>query len=34
LCDAPGNLLKFVLMPGQRHDSKGAQELIRNWFRL
>ena len=24
------NLLKFVLMPGQRHDSKGAQELIRN----
>ena len=30
LCDALGNLLKFALMPGQRHDSKGVEELIRN----
>ena len=30
LCDAPGNLLKSALMPGQRHGGKGAQELIRN----
>jgi len=28
LCDALGNLVRFVLMPGQRHDSKGVQELI------
>ena len=25
-----GNLLKFALMPGQRHDSKGVEEMIRN----
>ena len=30
LCDAPGNLVKFALMPGQRHDSKGVEEMIRN----
>jgi len=30
LCDALGNLLKFTLMPGQRHDSKGVEEMIRN----
>ena len=30
LCDALGNLLKFALMPGQRHDSKGVEEMIRN----
>ena len=30
LCDALGNLVKFALMPGQRHDSKGVEELIRN----
>ena len=29
-CDTPGNLVRFVLMPGQRHDSKGVEELIRN----
>ncbi|RRD55897.1 IS5 family transposase, partial [Comamonadaceae bacterium OH2545_COT-014] len=28
LCDALGNLVKFVLMPGQRHDSRGVRELI------
>ena len=30
LCDAQGNLLEFALMPGQRHDSKGVEEMIRN----
>ena len=30
LCDALGHLVKFALMPGQRHDSKGVEELIRN----
>ena len=30
LCDALGYLVKFALMPGQRHDSKGVEELIRN----
>ncbi|WP_146006847.1 hypothetical protein [Ottowia massiliensis] len=29
-CDTPGNLVKFVLMPGHQHDSKGVEELIRN----
>ena len=33
LCDALGNLLKFALMPGQRHDSKGVEEMIRNRLR-
>ncbi|WP_206407744.1 IS5 family transposase [Pseudomonas oleovorans] len=28
LTDALGNLVKFVLMPGQRHDTKGVRELI------
>ncbi|MBO0942257.1 IS5 family transposase [Acidovorax temperans] len=28
LTDALGNLVKFVLMPGQRHDTKGVKELI------
>ena len=28
LTDAPGNLVKFVLMPGQHHDTKGVKELI------
>lgn len=28
LTDALGNLVKFILMPGQRHDIKGVQELI------
>ncbi len=28
LTDALGNLLKFVLMPGQHHDTKGVKELI------
>nr|WP_311464744.1 transposase [uncultured Ottowia sp.] len=30
LCDALGHLVKSALMPGQRHDGKGVQELIRN----
>jgi len=25
LTDALGNLVKFVLMPGQRHDTKGSK---------
>jgi len=29
LVDAPGNLLRFVLLPGQRHDSVGVAPLIR-----
>ena len=28
LTDALGNLVKFVLMPGQHHDTKGVRELI------
>ena len=28
LTDALGNLVKFVLMPGQHHDTKGVKELI------
>ena len=28
LTDALGNLVKFVLMPRQRHDTKGVRELI------
>ena len=28
LTDALGNLVKFVLMPGQRQDTKGVRELI------
>jgi len=28
LVDALGNLVRFVLLPGQRHDSVGAQPLI------
>ena len=28
LTDALGNLVTFVLMPGQRHDTKGVKELI------
>lgn len=28
LTEALGNLVKFVLMPGQRHDTKGVKELI------
>ena len=30
LCDALGNLFKFVLMPSQQHDSKGVPKLIQN----
>lgn len=26
--DALGNLVKFVLLPGQRHDLKGVEQLI------
>ena len=28
LTDALGNLVKFILMPGQRHDIMGVKELI------
>ncbi len=28
LVDALGNLVRFVLMPGQRHDSIGVEPLI------
>ena len=28
LVDALGNLVRFVLLPGQRHDSVGVQPLI------
>ena len=29
LCDALGNLVRFVLLPGQRHDTAGVAPLIR-----
>ena len=28
LIDALGNLVRFVLLPGQRHDSIGVEPLI------
>lgn len=28
LVDGLGNLINFILMPGQRHDSKGIKPLI------
>jgi hypothetical protein len=28
LVDALGNLIRFVLLPGQRHDSIGVEPLI------
>jgi transposase len=30
LVDALGNLIRFVLLPGQRHDSIGVEPLIAN----
>jgi transposase len=30
LADALGNLVRFVLLPGQRHDSIGVEPLIRD----
>jgi transposase len=30
LVDALGNLARFVLLPGQRHDSIGAEPLIQD----
>jgi transposase len=30
LVDALGNLLRFILLPGQRHDSVGAEPILRN----
>jgi transposase len=30
LVDALGNLVHFILMPGQRHDSVGVEPLIEN----
>lgn len=30
VCDALGNPLRFVLTPGQQHDSKPVQELLEN----
>ena len=29
LADALGNLVRFVLLPGQRHDSVGVEPLIK-----
>ena len=29
LVDAPGNLVQFLLLPGQAHDMKGVAPLIR-----
>jgi len=28
LTDALGNLVRFVLLPGQRHDRKGVSSLL------
>jgi hypothetical protein len=33
LVDALGNLIRFVLLPGQRHDSIGVEPLI-TWPRF
>lgn len=30
LADALGNLVRFVLLPGQRHDSVGIEPLIKD----
>jgi transposase len=30
LVDALGNLVRFILLPGQRHDSIGVEPLIAN----
>jgi transposase len=30
LVDALGNLVRFVLLPGQRHDSVGVEPLIKD----
>ena len=30
LADALGNLVRFVLLPGQRHDTIGIEPLIQN----
>lgn len=30
LVDALGNLVKFTLLPGQRHDLKGVEKLIKD----
>jgi transposase len=30
LADALGNLVRFVLLPGQRHDSVGTEPLIQD----
>ncbi len=30
LTDALGNLVRFVLLPGQRHDMKGVAPLIKD----
>lgn len=30
MVDALGNLVRFVLMPGQRHDSVGVEPLIKD----
>jgi transposase len=30
LVDALGNLARFVLLPGQRHDSVGVEPLIKD----
>jgi len=30
LVDALGNLVRFLLLPGQRHDSVGAEPILRD----
>ena len=31
MCDALGNMVDFVLLPGQRHDTVGVADLISDW---
>ncbi len=31
MCDALGNMIDFVLLPGQRHDTVGVADLISDW---
>jgi transposase len=30
LADALGNLVRFILLPGQRHDSVGAEPILKD----
>ncbi len=31
MCDALGNMIDVVLLPGQRHDTVGVADLISDW---